>query len=428
MNDPKREERQRQELHRLVFRAVLAEALRHRVRLVRVVVAALIVVGLLEFTANRWLGPQGMDHVLLAGALIPVRVLQGEWWRLFTGPLLHADWSHLAYNLVALFVIGRPVEAAYGPSRFWLIFTGAALAGAIATVTGSVPVVGPPAAFTARMAAAPLSVGASGGIFGLIAAMIALGIKLWPRLTIGLRTSLVHLPLLLLLALFALGSLADRVDTMAHLGGAMGGLMLGLALRPQLSGLRHARFRSSHLARPLAWLCAGVVLAAMAMSILRIGQPLDLPQVRTTTLHVDGMTLAVPADLPRGVMRQGRCDGRAVDPAWAVKTGRLPCWALPLDGSLVLGRRDKLLTLDAQDLQAEREANRTGRFVQRQPEVLVYPVGDRWMWLVQASDSLLPSHARALQPLLPPAGSAHVAGLPQPGDPPWTAQLQPLPK
>jgi membrane associated rhomboid family serine protease len=426
MSEPTREELLQQELHRIVFRAVLAEALRHRVRLVRVVLALLLIVGLLEFTADQWLGPQGADRLFLAGALIPVRVLQGEWWRLFTGPLLHADWSHLLLNAVALFVVGRPVEAAYGPSRFWLIFAGAGLAGAIATVTSSLPMqgTGPAAAFTAQMAAAPMSVGASGAIYGLIAAMIALGIKLWPRLTPGLRKSLVLLPFMLLLAMLAVGSLGSHVDTMAHVGGALGGLMLGLALRPQLSGIDRARFRSSAWTRPLAWACAGLMVAAMAMSILRIGQPLDLPKVRTIPLQFDGMRIAVPADLPHGVVRQGRCQGRAVDPNWALRTGRLPCWSLPLDGYVVLGRRDHLLTLDTEDLQTERDANRTGRFVRRQPEVLVHPLGDRWLWLVQASDSLLPSHARALQPLLPPAGSATVAALPQPGDAPWPALFQ----
>lgn len=427
-SEPTRDELLQRELHRIALRMVLAEALRHRVRVVPVLIAALLLIGLASFTADAWLGPNGAYHLQLAGALMPVRVLQGEWWRLFTGPMLHADWAHLMLNLVALYVVGRPIEAAFGPARFWLIYAGAGLAGALATVTSSVPlpVEGPVAAFTARMALAPMSVGASGSIFGLIAAMIALGLKLWPQLTPGLRKSLVHMPVVLLLAMLVVGSLQPHVDTMAHLGGATGGLMLGMVLRPQLHGFGRDTRAWSAWARPLAWVCAGLALAALALSALRVGKPIELPAVRVTAFSDDFLQASWPTDLPRGVLRQGRCQQQYLDPAWALKTDRMPCWILPVNGDLILGRRDRLLDLDAGDLQALRKANASGHFQWRQPGVMVYPLGDRWLWVLHASEAMLASHAKALQPLLPAPNLAQVA-TPQPGDPPWTERLQPPP-
>ncbi len=424
-SEPTRDELLQQELHRIALRMVLADALRHRVRLVPVVIAVLLLIGLASFSADAWLGPNGTYQLQLAGALMPVRVLQGEWWRLFTGPLLHADWAHLLLNLLALYVLGRPIEAAFGPSRFWLIYAGAGLAGALATVTSSVPlpVEGPAAAFTARMALAPMSVGASGSIFGLIAAMIALGLKLWPRLTPGLRKSLVHLPVLLLLAMLVVGSLQPHVDTMAHLGGSLGGLMLGLVLQPRLLGSGRGQRAWSAWARPLAWLCAGLVLAALGLSALRVGQPIELPSVAVKPFSYDGMQATWPTDLPRGVMRQGRCKPQFLDPLWALQSGRMPCWILPVNGELILGRRDRLLDLDAADLTTMEKANVSGHFEWRQTDVMVYPLGDRWLWVLHASETVLASHAKALQPLLPGPNRAQVA-TPQPGDPSWTTRLQ----
>jgi len=36
-----------------------------------------------------------------------------EWYRMFSAGLLHANWSHLAFNMITLFFFGRNVEAAF---------------------------------------------------------------------------------------------------------------------------------------------------------------------------------------------------------------------------------------------------------------------------------------------------------------------------
>jgi membrane associated rhomboid family serine protease len=378
------------------MRAQLAEAMHRRLQLVPALMGLLIAVGLLQFSADAWLGPHGSDELLLAGAHIPARVLRGEWWRLFTAPWLHGDWSHLLLNTMSVFVVGRPVEAAYGPARAWIIWSGAALAGAMATLQHG----------------APLSVGASGGVFGLLGAMLGLGLKLWPRLQTGLRVTLVWMPSLLLIGTVAVGLWMggqSGIDHHAHVGGGLGGLCLGLVLRPQL---RPADARPGQRAgatlRGIGWAMAIAVGVAVLLAVLRVGRPIDLPPQRRAFFDYDGLQIPFPADARRGVVRDNRCTGTLVDPAWALRTGRRPCFQLPLGAMLEVGTRAQLLTLDPGDFKTLHAANRSGKFARREPQVMLYPLGERLLYVLIAPEPLLASHAATLNGLVPPAGSAHV--------------------
>ena len=85
----------------------------------------------------------------------------GQWWRLVTAGFLHGGLLHIAMNSWVLFDLGAEVEGTYGGSRLIVIYF-------LATVFG----------FLASSIWTPaLSVGASAGIFGLIGAMIALGVR-----------------------------------------------------------------------------------------------------------------------------------------------------------------------------------------------------------------------------------------------------------
>lgn len=397
MNPPDDPELERRLAQQKALRALLAVALRRRAKLAPLLMIGLLLLGLAQFSAERWLGPDGELEFLLAGAHIPSRVLRGDWWRLFTGPALHAEWTHLLLNMASLFVVGRLVEAVYGPSRFWLIWSGSALSGALAALTWQ------PAA----------SVGASGAVFGLVAALVALGLRLWPRMSGGMRQTLVLVPGLLLFLMLGTGGLASGadVDHVSHVGGSLGGLCLGLVLHPQLRADGGAgRMWPRLWVRIVAWLAAVVTLVALGLAALRVGAPIELPVVQPAYFSHEGWRIAFPDDTRRGFLslREGFCRGALADPAWGLQTGRLPCWHLPLGGTLVLGERNRLFTMDEGDWKALREAGRTGKFVQRQAHVLVHPIGDRWVYVVRAEDPLLPSLARSLQPILPPPGTAVV--------------------
>jgi rhomboid protease GluP len=85
----------------------------------------------------------------------------GQWWRLVTAGFLHGGLLHIAMNSWVLFDLGAQVEEVYGGSRLIVIYF-------LATVCGFL---------ASSLWTAALSVGASAGIFGLLGAMIALGVR-----------------------------------------------------------------------------------------------------------------------------------------------------------------------------------------------------------------------------------------------------------
>src|SRR3989442_4929370 len=60
----------------------------------------------------------------------PASILAGkEYHRLVTSAFLHADWGHLLFNMLSLYLFGRAVEFALGPGHFLLIYFGAIVGG-----------------------------------------------------------------------------------------------------------------------------------------------------------------------------------------------------------------------------------------------------------------------------------------------------------
>jgi membrane associated rhomboid family serine protease len=96
-------------------------------------------------------------------ALIPVEVMHGMVWQLVTYSLLHASFSHVFFNMLTLWFIGAYLEGDWGPRRFIECYVFCVVGAALVTVL---------IAYTHFLGASPASgtVGASGGIFGLLMA------------------------------------------------------------------------------------------------------------------------------------------------------------------------------------------------------------------------------------------------------------------
>ena len=135
-------------------------------------------------------------------ALYGPLVNSGEYWRLFTVALVHGGLTHLFFNMFSLLVLGNPIEAALGKLRFLVIFFISLLTGSLASV---------------YLNSAPhVSVGASGAIFGLFGAFIAMR----NRISEGARDIYVIVGLN-----FVFGFILGGVDWRAHLGGLVGGYL-----------------------------------------------------------------------------------------------------------------------------------------------------------------------------------------------------------
>ena len=148
-------------------------------------------------------------------------VLDGQWWRLVTGHLVHADAAHLAWNLAGAALVWWLFGAEYGRLEWLVIVLASAAAIDIA--------------FLGWMPGLDWYVGLSGVLHGCMAA----GLAAWLARA---RDPLVLLVAILFAAKlvfehwqgplpFTAGTLALPVVVEAHSYGAIGGLAAALAVR-----------------------------------------------------------------------------------------------------------------------------------------------------------------------------------------------------
>ena len=125
-------------------------------------------------------GLMGVDvgTLFAMGGANSVAILNdGQWYRLLTAALLHADALHLLLNGVALGLAGYLLEALIGPAWLVVLFFLGALGGSFMGL--------------AVNSAEVVSVGASGAVMGLLAAALVASLRL-PR---GQERTSVQLPL-----------------------------------------------------------------------------------------------------------------------------------------------------------------------------------------------------------------------------------------
>jgi len=149
-------------------------------------------------------------------------------WQLLSYGLLHGGLMHLALNGFAIFMFGPPIERLLGTRPFVLYFALCVIGAAVAqlVVQGLGPE-GPPIP----------TVGASGGVFGLL---LAFGM-FYPKQRIMLIIPPIPMPAWLFVTLYAavelyFGVTGTRtgIAHFAHLGGLVTGLLLILYWRGNL--------------------------------------------------------------------------------------------------------------------------------------------------------------------------------------------------
>jgi rhomboid protease GluP len=146
------------------------------------------------------------------GAMVPVLVAQGEFWRLVTAMFLHVGILHLAFNSFALYLFGSLVEGSIGSARFIAIYVISGLCAGAASFTFSAP--------------GTVAAGASGAVFGLLGAWLAFNLR---RRSLSLAQANIQGALMLIGINLALGFLLPGIDNVAHLGGLAAGVVAGIA-------------------------------------------------------------------------------------------------------------------------------------------------------------------------------------------------------
>lgn len=146
------------------------------------------------------------DLLLRYGAKINGNIVAGEYWRLFTAMFLHGGFLHLLINSFSLNIIGTITENIYGRKRFIVIYLVAGVTGNLASLCfSSYP-----------------GVGASGAIFGLMGAMLYLGVKDPEFMRSGFGKDILGLAVINLIY----GFTAAGIDNFAHMGGLAGGFLV----------------------------------------------------------------------------------------------------------------------------------------------------------------------------------------------------------
>ena len=146
------------------------------------------------------------------GAKEPGAIMAGQWWRLITAGFLHGSILHILMNMWVLFDLGTQTEEAFGTSRFLTIYLASTVTGYIASFYGS----------------PSLSIGASAGIFGLIGAMIAFGIREGTAYGSAMKSFYIRWAVYGLI----MGFILSFVDNYAHMGGLAGGFVVGYIAAP----------------------------------------------------------------------------------------------------------------------------------------------------------------------------------------------------
>ena len=156
-----------------------------------------------------------VSTLIAVGGVSRSLLARGEWWRLFTAPLLHADIFHLLFNGVAFGMVSLFLEQLLGRAWLLALFAVGALGGSLMSVAWQVDTV---------------SVGASGAIMALFAGAMVTSLRLpngQQRTQVQIQLARVLIPSLLPAASAAT---EGKIDLAAHFGGTVTGALLGIGI------------------------------------------------------------------------------------------------------------------------------------------------------------------------------------------------------
>lgn len=166
---------------------------------------------ILIFNDVGFMHPSGSD-LLEWGANRRQETLGGDWWRLISSMFLHAGFMHLLLNIYGLFMAALFLEPMIGRKLIAFLYLISGVFGSIASVSWYEN---------------SISVGASGAIFGLYGALLALTFtKALPGETKG-GMLMMFGPYV---AISLLMELSGGIDNAAHIGGLLSGAVIGLII------------------------------------------------------------------------------------------------------------------------------------------------------------------------------------------------------
>jgi len=149
-------------------------------------------------------------------------LLYRDYRRLVTSGFLHVNWLHLLFNMFCLYFFSGMLEGGLGPWYFLLIYFASLIGGGLVSL------------LIHRRHGDYSSVGASGAVWGVLFACVAL----YPGMSISLFPLPLSMPVWLyalifvLITIYAIRSKKNNIGNESHLGGAIVGMLLALIISP----------------------------------------------------------------------------------------------------------------------------------------------------------------------------------------------------
>ena len=177
----------------------------------------MVIINIVVFVILEWMGSTTDTMFMLHhGAMYePLVVERGEYYRLFTCMFLHFGVQHLLYNMLLLIFVGDMLEKAVGKVRYLMIYLGGGILGNLLSMV-----------VVMRTGSYAVSAGASGAIFAVVGALVFLAVKNRDRIS---QEEIWRLIIMAVLSLIE-GFTQTGTDSMAHLGGFLGGVVICLLL------------------------------------------------------------------------------------------------------------------------------------------------------------------------------------------------------
>eukprot|EP01017_Pseudomicrothorax_dubius_P030292 TRINITY_DN3766_c0_g1_i1.p1 TRINITY_DN3766_c0_g1~~TRINITY_DN3766_c0_g1_i1.p1 ORF type:complete len:302 (+),score=88.24 TRINITY_DN3766_c0_g1_i1:74-979(+) len=137
-----------------------------------------------------------------------------EIWRFITPVFLHANFSHILYNLISQLIFGIPIEDKTGSVRIMIIYFISGIGGNLFS----------------SLISSGISVGASTAVFGLLGSQLAFLIVNWRAFDYpgSGREKFLFIIIILIFFNFLFGVQNPKIDNWGHLGGLLVGIFLGL--------------------------------------------------------------------------------------------------------------------------------------------------------------------------------------------------------
>lgn len=221
------------------------------------------------------------------GASYEYVVGMGEYGRLLSSMFLHLNFEHLLMNMITLWIFGRDVEKNIGSLKMIIIYFLSGIGSGVLSVFGF-HIIDPERIH--------FSIGASGAIFGIMAAYIYISNFYLARDSIrkGNAAAITAVTIVIYVVINAVMARNMNVDSFGHFGGAVTGFVIVVIMTKFFNPYK----KEGQLAKGIA-LAVTIAVSAISINFANLGgEAAILPEAKIN--YVKGCSLTFAPDVELG--------------------------------------------------------------------------------------------------------------------------------